>query len=497
MNLTQANSSGSPDLSSIATNILRNSGFVFLTQTIAMVSHVLIYSWMGKTWGPTRFGHIAFLLTFAQLFTFIASLGINHILTREMARDSRTFHTYWRNAIGMWGVQAFIMCVIVVSVGRLFVKGDALWPLCLAGIYVAFNAYRSLFVSLFHSTQRMEFETGVILVEQAAALVSVYIILGVGGGVSEVLLALVASRLLGILVYWVLVPIFLKKMPIPALDWDVWTKLARMSVPFALNLLLTPIYAKSDVVLISLFLGDRATGLYRAALVLIAPLAMIATSLNFALYPVVSKTFEEERKVRQFAQKSVQLLLCISVPITAGTVVLARRFIGVLYTQEFASSVIILQGLALLIPFRFTSNALATILTSTNQQKLRTLAIGIGTGIGTALNLVLIPVWGYLAAVVIAVVKDIIITAMLSIYTRRYFRISNCLQYLPKLLLANGVLALFLIMLRDLNLLLLVFASLILYSGLLIVIRFWADSDLALLRRVILGRSKHASRFLS
>jgi O-antigen/teichoic acid export membrane protein len=489
INISEGDPPPGADSTRVVTGILRNSGFVFLTQAIAMVSQLLIYSLIGKSWGPARFGQISFLIIFSQLFSFISSLGIGQILIREMAREPGKFQTYWRNAIGMWWIQTCVMCVTVILVGSLFVGKNVAWLLLLAGIYVALDSCRGLYRAVFYSMQRMEFETAMIFTQQGLALISIYIILQHDGGVLQVLMALAASRFLGILIYFLLVRVLLRRTPTPAIDRIIWTKLGKMSVPFALNELLTPIYMQSDVVLISLLLGDQITGVYRAASVLISPLAMIAVSLSSALYPVVSKT-SQDRKVAQFAHESVKIMLAVSIPITVATIVLADRIIGVFYTEEFTASVVILQFLALLVPFRYASNALATILTSRNQQKLRTIAVAIGTVTGLVLNLVFIPVWGYFVVVVVAVMKDIIIMVLLSIYARKYFQITHCLRYLPKLLLGNAAFALFLLTFYNLKLLALISVSPILYLGILILTRFVSRKDWSLFKRTLTGRYK-------
>ena len=386
----------------------------------------------------------------------------------------------------MWFVQALLTCFFVVIVGSI-IKSELESPLglFLAACYIALQSARQLFRAVIHSVERMEFETFALLIERGIALLGTYIVLQLGGNIIDILYVFLASQILGILSYCGSIYHILREIPIPKFSLGTWHELGKMSIPFALNIMLSPIYTQADVVFLALLAGNSEAGIYRAASSLVYPLGMIAVSLSSALFPVMSKAAHLGRKSSHLSQKSLQLLLAISVPMSIGLIILADRFVGLFYASDYYESVNLVRILALMLPLRFVNNMLGVVLTSINHQRFRTFGVGIGTIVMVVLNLIFIPFWGYYAAAIVSVLTEIIITGLFFVFTREYVSLD---LNLIKLFVANGILGILILVFQNLNLLLLILLGAFSYLIILILIRFWGLQEWKAVSQAILSK---------
>ncbi|GAC1668820.1 MAG: hypothetical protein PVS2B1_26280 [Candidatus Dormibacteraceae bacterium] len=98
------------------------------------------------------------------------------------------------------------------------------------------------------------------------------------------------------------------------------------------------------------------------------------------------------------------MLLLLGWPLTVGTFVLVHP-IGRLF-RLFPQSEASLRILAFAIVFLFANSAFYAMLNATNRQHLNAWATGLAAAINIGLNLILIPLYGYLAASATTVVTE-------------------------------------------------------------------------------------------
>ncbi len=221
------------------------------------------------------------------------------------------------------------------------------------------------------------------------------------------------------------------------------------SLPFALNIFLSNIYLQSDVVLLHWFRGDQDIGYYKAATTFFLPLSIIATSINRALFPVLSRSYIDEKSKLVFAfSKSYQYLFALGIPLGTIIIFLAPYIITIVFGDAYSPSIPSLQILALAIPLRFVNNTLGVSLTSIDHQKQRTIAIAIGTILNITANLVVLRQWGFIGASITTVITEITIFLLLQLFAstqihkvsffRSTWRSFLCALIIPLLFLIFG-----------------------------------------------------------
>jgi O-antigen/teichoic acid export membrane protein len=181
----------------------------------------------------------------------------------------------------------------------------------------------------------------------------------------------------------------------------------KATVPFAIDDGLSLAYVRIDAVLLGVFKGPTAVGLYQSATNLVLYLNVLPRMLNMSMYPQMSRAWPDNPlALRHLRDASLRLLAAVAIPITVGSFLLAPEIFGTLYGPKFEPAVRFYQLLVLVIPLRILGNTLGTAITSVDRQAQRAFIVGVAAALNLGLNLILIPIWSIDGAVVATLVTE-------------------------------------------------------------------------------------------
>jgi O-antigen/teichoic acid export membrane protein len=233
------------------------------------------------------------------------------------------------------------------------------------------------------------------------------VVLATGGGVRGALVAFTGSRALGALAGWAVVSRHLGAPSIPRAHLAFLRQTARRCTPFAVNDTLTLTYMRADSVMLGIFHGPVAVGLYQAGTNLVLYLNVLARCINHALYPRMSKAWPGRREeFGRLRDASFRVIGLISLPIAVASLLLAPKIFRFLYGQRFDRAVLTYQLLVLVIPIRMLSHTFSLALAAMDRQTRRTVAVATAAAANIGLNLYFIPRWSYLGAAITTVICE-------------------------------------------------------------------------------------------
>jgi O-antigen/teichoic acid export membrane protein len=447
---------------------------------------------LARKLGAGSLGAFAFLITYASIFIFLGTFGLNLLMARDVARRRHEARRYLSNALGM--SLPLVALTFAVEVGIILLVSDE--PLVRNGIYVAaafavFHSWELLFVGVFYALERMELEAIGIFIEKALLLAAVFALVLKGVGVIAVLAAFAGAKALLVIFYLVLAT-RLVGFPRPAADLSLWRNLAARSWSFSVNLLVTSVYFQIYVVLLGMLASDQAAGYFRAGSILALSLPMFAAGLNNALLPLMARAHPQRRDSFMFGlERSFTALVLAGMPIAVGLIVLAAPVVRLLYGARFGPAVIVFQLLAVTVPLNFVANTLGIGLTAADRQPQRTYAASIGAALNVILNVGLIfafmragPATG---AAVAAIITDIVILALTDMYLRRAGYRLPVLSLSVRPTLAAAIMGLALWWIRGMSLSLTVPVGIAIYCGAAYAVGAVRRSDLVWLRQAFSG----------
>lgn len=179
----------------------------------------------------------------------------------------------------------------------------------------------------------------------------------------------------------------------------LWPPLLRVGLGVGLAGILVTSYVKLDQILVLEYGGSRQAGLYGAAYRLLDSVQFIPSSVMTTLFPLIAAAYAHRRDyARNLLQAAGEYLTMASLPILAFTLVAARPIMVFLFGAQFAAAapaLPILAGAFVSISFGYLVGSMVVVL---ELQRRFAVYAAVGLVLNAALNVVLIPRYGFLAA---------------------------------------------------------------------------------------------------
>jgi O-antigen/teichoic acid export membrane protein len=194
---------------------------------------------------------------------------------------------------------------------------------------------------------------------------------------------------------------------------QLWGPLLRVGVGVGIAGIFVTSYVKLDQILVFEFAGSHQAGLYGAAYRLLDQVQFIPISMMTTLFPLIAAAYATRRdRVRNLLQAAGEYLSMASLPILAFTIVAARPIMMLLFGPSFAEAapaLPVLAGAFVSISFGYLVGNMVVIL---ELQRRFALYAGVGLALNAALNVVLIPRYGFLAAAWVTLLTEVTVMSL-------------------------------------------------------------------------------------
>jgi O-antigen/teichoic acid export membrane protein len=193
----------------------------------------------------------------------------------------------------------------------------------------------------------------------------------------------------------------------------LWRAMLRVGLGLGAAGILVTLYVKLDQILVFKIAGSHQAGLYGADYRLLDQIQFIPTSVMTTLFPLIAAAYPHKReRVRSLLQMTAEYLTMASLPILAFTIVAAYPIVTLLFGAQFAGAapaLPILAGAFVSISFGYLVGNMVVIL---ELQRLFLRYAALGLVINAALNFLLIPRYGFLAAAWITLLTEVTVMSL-------------------------------------------------------------------------------------
>ncbi|MDM8521400.1 oligosaccharide flippase family protein [Anaerolineales bacterium HSG6] len=375
---------------------------------------------------PEGAGRYAFAVAFIGLTEILTRYGLGTLVTRDVAADRQQSNRYLANVtilrLYLWLVALPFMGT-VLAMYLLFgsLTWDVVVTVAIFSIGTLFSNFSDGLTAVFYAHEKAEYPAAIASVTTLTRVSLGALVLLLGWGIIGLAVASVAANLVA---FSMLSYILVTKLFRPQAESDSGLQREMMgeSLPLMINHLLSTIFFRIDVFILSPTWGDNAVGYYNAAYKYIDGINVIPQYFTLAIFPLMSKfaTDSRESLVRAYLL-SLRLLLLLAIPLAVGTPFIAYEMILFLAGEKFIpDSVIVLQLLIWFLPFSFINQVTQYVLIAINQQRALTRAFIIGVLFNTITNLIFIPMYGYQAAAVTTILSEWSLLIPFYILVRRH-----------------------------------------------------------------------------
>lgn len=348
-----------------------NAAAVVCARLLVPLLNIALVVLLARTQGAAALGAYTLIVTLYQLCENLKSYGLTTMLVRDVAQRPELATRYHAALvrIGYWGsiwTAVLLAAVMLKSSGvslsiviSTLIMCAGLLPsahvLANDALFLALNrAKLSLYIALLENTVRL-----------AASLAVLWIF---HGGLAELAAIYAVTRLLAA----VAGGRTLRRLQLgPAVqDPALRRKMLASALPF-LSVFIAPIVLfRIDVVLLGLLAGDRATGVYSAALRLVTVALIVPDGVMTAVFPVLSRLAAQNDPLalRRMVEHVLRLSVAGMTALAAIGYLASSLALHLLFGKNFAASIPVLQILIWMPVFFTSSRVLGDALVASGRQ---------------------------------------------------------------------------------------------------------------------------------
>lgn len=385
--------------------VLSNSGWLMADRLLRMALAVLVGAWVARHLGPSGYGELAYGIALVAVWQALATLGLDSVLVRDLAREPVERHRLLGSALRLrlvGGLAGWIGTAVCAAVLR---PGDdtALLIAVVLGAGLLFQA--SDIVDLWFQSQSRSKATVVprLMTYCFASLVRIGLIL------TDAPLGLFAAAVLleGALAALALRIAYRTHPTSAAWQWDRDRAVAmlRESWPFMLAGLSVIVYARIDQIVLRALSSQHELGLYSAILPFSQAWQIIPMTLCASALPRISLLRDQDPE--RYRHRLLQLfsaMLWLGLLVASVTAIAAPWLVGRLLGADYEGSVTALRWHACSNVFVFLGVAQSVAIVSDRTSRIALIRTLFGAAVSVSMNLALVPRWGAVGAAWSAIV---------------------------------------------------------------------------------------------
>jgi O-antigen/teichoic acid export membrane protein len=401
-------------------SIFRNTGLLVCARVAERLTGVVLTLLVARTVGVEGLGLFATAMAYLGVIGVAGELGVVNLLVREISRDRRRTRDYVVNA----SILATAFSLVAIAIAEAVLTVLDVSPTLRAAIGVVLlailpNTLNIVQEAVFVAHQRLEFEAAVTFVSSTLYVVAGSILLYTGHGVVALLGLYVAIQFVDTVLYYFLINRYVGRLSW-TFDLHFTRNLLREMRPFAGTSVLSAVFARPEVLILSWFAGARAVGLYSAA-VRLAQLAYELMNVFMTnVYPVLARLHERmDERFEVVRLQAQRYLFALSLPVSAALLVAARPVVETLYGSRFHGAVVLVKIIAIGIPLTAVWTVLWRVLSARGEQTLVLTVQAATVAARLALGFTLIPLFGGVGAAVTLPAAYLVHASLLAYCVRR------------------------------------------------------------------------------
>jgi len=384
----------------------KNISWLVSEKVFTLFTALLVNIYVARYLQPENFGLLNYAISFVGIFTAFTALGLDQILVRELSQRPEQKNQILGTGFGLKIGGSFVLCLLMITIILVMNNGALLNTMILiiagAEIFRAFEVINSYYQSRIESKYIVQVQ---MLATMAGNVIKVGLVLNGAPLVwfAWVILLNAMFNASGFLFNY-------RRKDGSPLKWKfnkvLSLKILRESWPLAIHGVALLTQARIDQVMLGRLINNAEVGQYSVALRFIEIFAFTPIILVNTFMPALSKakTISEElyhNRLINFYRLMFLMFIVVAVPIFF----LAEDTIVFLYGDEYKPAGVLLSLFS--IRLFFTNMGVAKSVYTVNESlfKYSLLCTILGAITNIGINLILIPVYGSIGALIATVVS--------------------------------------------------------------------------------------------
>jgi O-antigen/teichoic acid export membrane protein len=379
--------------------LVSNSLSMLVNRLTQGVTTFVLSAAIARTLGAYALGQYLLAISYYYIFVNLTSQGFKTLFTREIAREPQATPVYLVSGTLLQLIFSIVgYLVLVLTIYLLPYSDDTSLVCCILGLTIIPFSLSNITESIFQAQEKMHLIAISTVPIYVLRLLAMLWAMQLGQKIEYVAIILVISESIILLIEWILIVNIIK--PKLQIDRDfMWNIIKTAKTLFAIEGI-GMIAAKVDVLILSLLGSEILVGLYGSVMQLIQPFSIVASSLNLAAFPSMSKAVELGRdRQRQEAENILKILLCMGLPFLLGMIFYGSDLLLFIYQKpNFSEAAAILNIISIAVIISTCSQAFGYILIANGLERFNLIEVAITSVTGSLLGIFLISQYKLLGA---------------------------------------------------------------------------------------------------
>ncbi len=402
-----------------APQILHNTGVLAISGLFVRGMGMVMMVILARSLGAEGYGTYQRAEAFVYMFSILGSLGLDMILTREVARRGARAPEYLTGVLILKLLLAPLCFALIL--GFAYARGyhgEFLWGIWCYSFVLFLTTTAQTCDAYFQGLDEMGYIAITNIANQLAFVALGGACVWLGKDLRWILSALVVAAAVRLIVSTYIITRLRLLFAKPRLGTLLY--LLRQSIPIAFAASFVIVYQQLDAVLLGELKGNTQVGWYKAGVKFLLFFTVLRESFLVAVYPVFASVAQRGREhMGTLVTRAVRYQLIIALYFIICFVVLPR-VAPTLLGDAFANTAAILPIMALMLVPQTISITMGRVLVASGNQKRIMAATGLALVVNVALNLSLIPRFGYMGAAAAAATSELAVASMNVYYVQRY-----------------------------------------------------------------------------
>ena len=394
--------------------VIKNYLYNLSYQILTIILPIITVPYVTRIFTSEALGNYVFYNSIVSYFSLFAMLGIGVYGTKQIAAASDVSSTFWNIYAIQLIASILAISVYVIAVFSIPQMGGII-PLIVG---IALFAKMIDISWLFSGKEDFKKITIRNIVIRLIGVISIFTFVKSSDDLYLYVFLIVIFDFLGQFVMWVPAKKFIKR---PSFDSEIIKKNLHPIVLLFLPQVAISLYVVLDRTLLGLLGSYSDVGIYEQGQKLISILLKVVSSLGVVMLPRVANLLSERRdkEARNMVKFSFILYNLIIFPMIFGLIAVNEVFVKLFLGQNFQDVKYVLYVTVFNIMFVGWTNILGyQVLVVRNKNKEFMLSTTIPAFVSVAVNIAVIPFFGYIGASITSVVVEILVFAIQWYYSR-------------------------------------------------------------------------------
>jgi O-antigen/teichoic acid export membrane protein len=423
----------------------------------------------------------------AGLFSLFSDVGINSLLTRELAKEGGDRTKYLSTIFYLKIVLILVSsCLLILIAPHISKIPETTNLLFIITALLIFDSLREFGLALNRAGQKMEIEAFIkILTNVSVSVVGLFFVFNMPS-VKNILYVYAFGSGAGVLVLFYILRKYFKGIT-KSFSKELLKPIFDFAWPFAILTFFGTLMTNTDILMLGWLGTPKDIGLYSIAQKFTQFLYIIPGLISVAVFPSFSKLAEEkDERFNDIFTRIIRFLLLFGFPLVIGGILLSKSIIVLIFGADYIGAATTLSIMLGMVLINFPTIIIDNAILAHNQQK-NFLKYTLGAVIlNVVLNYTFIPLYGVAGAAMATLISSILGMGIVFIKFRKVNNFKTQFR-LGKIIIATTVMTIIVIGLKysSVPVIPTIIVSLIVYIGMLYILKDHTLSEIMPKKRLL------------